>query len=120
MVKNFKNLMKSQAKAADSIKKRFGTQQALDYLLGEKLYGYLRAFKDDQDVIEALPFFIGEIKKYFDPNEIEDYFSSVSRLDTSKRCDRKKKWDDQEESIHDGFDALIVDKMEELLGLQAL
>lgn len=120
MVKNFKSLMKSQAKAASGIKQNFGMRQALDYLIGEKLYGYLRGFKDDQDVLESLPFFIDEIKKYFDPNEIQHYFSSVRRLNTSGRWDRNKKWDDDEEDIFWHFDASTVDKMEELLGLQTV
>ncbi len=68
-----------QCDASVGIKERYGTEKALGYLIGEKLFMHLEiAEKDDLWAQEIIPF-CTEIKNLFEQWEIKSYLDNVKR-----------------------------------------
>ena len=81
-----------QCEAAEGIRENFGLQNALDYLLGEKLFTFLLASEQDEAFAAEIPAFIEEIRCLFTSEEIRGYLtawnkrnSSLHRIPTSRR-----------------------------------
>ena len=55
-----------QCEAARQIEAEFGTQNALDYLIGEKFLNFLQAAETNADFREEIPAFVGGIKTILD------------------------------------------------------
>ena len=49
-----------QCEAAENIEAEFGTQKALDYLIGEKFLNFLEAAETHADVRAEIPDFVGK------------------------------------------------------------
>jgi len=60
-------IWKEQCDAARQIEAEFGTEKALDYLIGEKFLSFLEAAETDADFREEVPAFVAEIKTIFEP-----------------------------------------------------
>jgi hypothetical protein len=56
-----------QCEAAKQIEAEFGTQQALEYLIGEKFLNFLQAAETDAEFRAEIPAFVGGIKTIFEP-----------------------------------------------------
>ena len=63
-----------QCEAAEQIEGKLGTQQALDYLVGEKFSDFLEAAETNTDYQGEIPAFVAEIKKLFEAVGTEDIF----------------------------------------------
>ena len=74
------DLWREQCDAALGIKERFGSEESLGYLLGEKFLNFLRACDRHPALKAELPKFVTEIKAVFEPWEIREYLSGVRRL----------------------------------------
>lgn len=61
-----------QCEAARGIEAEFGTQKALDYLIGEKFINFLEAAEDDADFRAEIPAFAAEIKNIFEPWQLAE------------------------------------------------
>jgi hypothetical protein len=70
----------AQCEAAREIRARYGTQEAIGYLVGEKLVEYLRMAEQAPEWREQLPMFIEEIKQLFSSEEIRTYFDGLRRI----------------------------------------
>jgi hypothetical protein len=55
-----------QCEAAKQIEAEFGTQNALQYLIGEKFLNFLQAAETDAEFRAAIPAFVGGIKTVFE------------------------------------------------------
>ncbi len=66
-------LWDEEAAATERIRGRFGLQQALDYLVGEKLVYFLRLARHDATVANELPAFVAHIRRLFTPDELRQY-----------------------------------------------
>jgi hypothetical protein len=66
-----------QCVATESIRESFGSQNALDYLIGEKLFSFLHAAERDPLFAAEVPAFIGEIQQLFTAQEIRDYLDQL-------------------------------------------
>jgi hypothetical protein len=58
---------------------RFGLEEALDYLIGEKLFNFLMAAERDPDFAAELPDFVAEIRRLFGGEEIRDYLDHLEQ-----------------------------------------
>jgi hypothetical protein len=72
-----------QVEATRQIEAEFGTQNALDYLIGEKFLSFLQAAETDAEFRAEIPAFVGGIKTIFEPRPelVED-----ERQDDLCRC----------------------------------
>jgi hypothetical protein len=62
-----------QCEAARQIEAEFGTQNALDYLIGEKFLNFLQADEDDAEFKAEIPAFVGGIKTLFETWQVAEY-----------------------------------------------
>jgi hypothetical protein len=62
-----------QCEAAKQIEAEFGTQIALDYLIGEKFLKFLQAAETDADFRAEIPAFVGGIKSVFETWQLAEY-----------------------------------------------
>jgi hypothetical protein len=62
-----------QCEAAKQIEAEFGTQKALDYLIGEKFLNFLQAAETDAEFRAAIPAFVGGIKSVFETCQLAEY-----------------------------------------------
>lgn len=74
-----RRIWKEQCEAACGIKQRFGLDQAVSYLVGEKFMNFLRAADRDSDFAAELPQFVAEVRRIFEPGAIGAYLDSVGR-----------------------------------------
>jgi hypothetical protein len=62
-----------QCEEAKQIEAEFGTQQALEYLIGEKFLNFLQAAETDAEFNAEIPAFVGGIKTIFEPWQLAEY-----------------------------------------------
>jgi hypothetical protein len=77
----FHKIWIDQCAATEDIRDNFGPHSALDYLIGEKLFSFLRAADQDPLFAAEVPDFIREIRRLFTSEEIRDY---LDRLENTK------------------------------------
>jgi hypothetical protein len=62
-----------QCEAARQIEDEFGTQNALEYLIGEKFLNFLQAAETDAEFRAEIPAFVGGIKSIFETWQLAEY-----------------------------------------------
>lgn len=70
-----------QSEAARNIEKEFGTQKALDYLVGEKFLNFLEAAETDADFRAESPRFVAEIKSIFEGWQLAAYLATAKETE---------------------------------------
>jgi hypothetical protein len=70
-------IWKEQCEAAENTEGEFGTQQALEYLVGEKFLNFLEAAETDADFRAEIPAFVAEIKDIFEPWQLDQYLETA-------------------------------------------
>ncbi|MCC6364368.1 MAG: hypothetical protein IT165_12660 [Bryobacterales bacterium] len=73
----FHKIWIEQCEAAEGIRERFGLQDALDYLVGEKLFTFVAAAERDEAFAGELPAFIAGIRRLFSAGEIREYLKCL-------------------------------------------
>ncbi len=66
-----------QCEAIRQIEAEFGTQNALDYLIGEKVLNFLPAAETDAEFQAEIPAFVGGIKTIFETWQLAEYLEAV-------------------------------------------
>jgi hypothetical protein len=66
-----------QCEAAENIEAEFGTQKALDYLIGEKFLNFLEAAETHADFRAEIPDFVGKIKTIFERWQLALYLETA-------------------------------------------
>lgn len=66
-----------QSEAAANIEDEFGTQKALDYLVGEKFLTFLEAAETDKDFRAEIPAFVAKIKEIFERWQLAAYLETA-------------------------------------------
>ena len=66
-----------QCEATRQIEAEFGTQNALDYLIGEKFLNFLQAAETDAEFRAEIPAFVGGIKTIFETWQLAEYLEAV-------------------------------------------
>ncbi len=68
-----------QCDATEDIRESFGEKNALDYLIGEKLFTFLMVSEQDPQFAAEVPAFVDEIRRIFTATEIRDYLNNLER-----------------------------------------
>ncbi len=74
---DFHKIWIEQCDAVRHIEGEFGTQRAMDYLVGEKFVNFLEAAETDPDIQAEIPAFVAEIKKIFEPWQVAAYLETA-------------------------------------------
>ena len=75
----FHKIWIEQCTAAADIRERFGLENALDYLIGEKLLSFLQASEQHPEFAAELPAFVAQIRRLFTSAEIHPYLDHLER-----------------------------------------
>jgi hypothetical protein len=75
----FHKIWIDQCEATEGIRDRFGLDDALHYLIGEKLFSFVHAAEDDPDFAAELPAFVAEIRRIFSAAEIAEFLDQLER-----------------------------------------
>jgi hypothetical protein len=70
-----------QCEAARQIEDEFGTQNALDYLIGEKFLNFLQAAETDADFRAEIPAFVDGIKTIFETWQLAEYLERARQTE---------------------------------------
>jgi len=73
----FHKIWVQQCRATRSIKRRFGVESALNYLIGEKLMNFADAAERHPEFAAELPRFQAAVWNIFNPYELAGYLSSL-------------------------------------------
>ena len=97
----FHKIWIDQCDATAGIRDHFGLENALDYLIGEKLFTFLMASERDAQFAAEVPAFVAEIRRIFTAEEIRDYLDHVERTKYLAPPDPELEIDDLDEEIED-------------------
>ena len=75
----FHKIWIEQCAATKDIRDRFGLDDALHYLIGEKLFSFVQASEEDRDFAAELPAFVIAIRQIFSAREIEQFLNELER-----------------------------------------
>jgi hypothetical protein len=75
----FHKIWIDQCAATEDIRESFGSEKALDYLIGEKLFTFLMASEQDPEFAAEVPAFVDEIRRIFTSAEIRTYLDHLER-----------------------------------------
>jgi len=118
----FCEVWKEQCDAARQIEDEFGTQKALDYLIGEKFLNFLDAAETDAEFRAEIPAFVAEIKTIFETWQLTEYLkvarqsepfdpSLYEALDAEEEADidRELGEDERQDELRRSASDLLVD-----------
>jgi hypothetical protein len=74
------SFIESTCDAARNILDRFGAEQAMGYLVGEKFLNFLEVAESDGEWRKAIPDFVAEILSVFEPHQLAEYLNTPRRL----------------------------------------
>jgi hypothetical protein len=86
------NIWIDQCAATEDIRDNFGPHSALDYLIGEKLFSFLRAAERDPLFAAEVPDFIREIRRLFAAEVIRDYLDRLEKTNYLAPSTPISKW----------------------------
>ena len=66
-----------QCEAAQGIEDEFGTQKALDHLVGEKFLNFLEAAETNADFRAEIPAFVAKVKEIFERWQLAQYLETA-------------------------------------------
>ena len=95
----FHKIWIEQCAAAEDIRDHFGPDDALSYLIGEKLDTFLMASERDPQFAAELPAFVAEIRQIFTGAEIRDYLDHLERTKYLAPSDPVLEIDDPDDEI---------------------
>jgi hypothetical protein len=75
----FHKIWIEQCEATETIRERFGLQNALDYLIGEKLFHFVAAAEQHPEFAAELPHFLNQIRRTFTAQQIHNYLGDLER-----------------------------------------
>jgi hypothetical protein len=94
-----KEVWVDKCEAARGIKVKFGTENALIYLIGEKFLDFLHAAERHKDYQAEIPAFAAEVKDIFEQWEIKDYLERARHREPFDPADYEDDDDMDEEDI---------------------
>ena len=118
---DFHKIWIEQCDAAEGIRERFGLDDAVRYLVGEKLLRFMQVSQDRPEFADELPAFIAEIKRIFAPHEISEFFDDLQagRVANPAKAFSSDDFDtgelDEHEVLNDADQILLVENAKRLL-----
>jgi hypothetical protein len=75
----FHKIWIDQCEATEGIRQHFGLENALDYLIGEKLFHFVEAAERHPEFAAELPAFVAEIQRLFTQDEVREYLDHLEK-----------------------------------------
>lgn len=75
----FHKIWIERCEATEGIRERFGLDNALGYLIGEKLFHFVQASEQYPEFANELPAFVAEIGRLFTAGEIDEYLGRLEK-----------------------------------------
>ena len=97
----FHKIWIEQCEATEGIREHFGLRNALDYLIGEKLFNFVQAAEQHPEFAAELPAFLAEIQRLFTPEEIREYLDHLEKTKYLAPQEPELALDDLEEEADD-------------------
>ena len=97
----FHKIWIEQCAATEDIREQFGVRNALDYLIGEKLFHFVEAAEKDADFARELPAFVAAIQRLFSAEEIRAYLDQLERAKFLAPPEPEIEVEDEEEAEDD-------------------
>lgn len=110
-----------QCNAARTIDDQFGTDKALEYLVGEKFLNFLEVAETDAEFRAEVPAFATEVKAIFEPWRLAEYLETARQTqpfdpDIYEGEDPETVEDARQDDIrHSARDLLLVEQAREWL-----
>lgn len=76
---NFESIWCEQCETTLTIRKRFGEEAALDYLVGEKLLSYFSTARKNPAFAAQLPTFVGKVREIFPREPMATYLTRLEQ-----------------------------------------
>jgi hypothetical protein len=111
----FHKIWIEQCAATEDIRERFGLDDALHYLIGEKLFSFVQASEQDADFAAELPAFILEIRRIFSPRDISTFLDQLERTKVLAPLEPEPEIDDSDDPDEDPWPSNPVSGAKELL-----
>ena len=103
-----------QCEAAENIEDEFGTQKALDYLVGEKFLNFLEAAETDADFRSEIPAFVERTETIFEPWQLAQYLETARETEPFDsrvyEDDEEAEMERQSELRRSAADLLLVER----------
>jgi hypothetical protein len=97
----FHKIWIEQCAATEDIREQFGAKNALDYLIGEKLFAFVEAAEKDSDFAAELPAFVAAIQRLFSAEEIRAYLDHLERTKFLASPEPEIEIEDDDEEVDD-------------------
>jgi len=97
----FHKIWIEQCTATEDIREQIGVKNALDYLIGEKLFTFVEAAEKDADFARELPAFVAAIQRLFSAEEIRAYLDQLERAKFLAPPEPEIEVEDEEEAEDD-------------------
>jgi len=97
----FHKIWIEQCAATEDIREQFGTKNALDYLIGEKLFTFVMASEQDSEFAAQLPAFVAAIQRLFTSGEVREYLDYLERAKFLAPPEPEIEMDDEDEEVDD-------------------
>jgi hypothetical protein len=97
----FHKIWIEQCEATEGIREHFGLKNALNYLIGEKLFTFVQAAEQHPEFAAELPAFLAEIQRLFTPEEIREYLDHLEKTKYLAPQEPELALDDLEEEADD-------------------
>ena len=75
----FHKIWIDQCEAVEGIEDDFGTQPAMDYLIGEKFLDFLEAAESEDEFRDEIPAFVARIKTMFEGWQLPAYLAPAKK-----------------------------------------
>jgi hypothetical protein len=117
----FHKIWIDQCAAAEGIRERFGVNDALRYLVGEKLLRFMEVSHERPEFAAELPQFVNRIRDLFDTHEIVSFFAALEAGQVPDPAKLLNGGDsdgteiDENEIVHDAEKILLVENAKRLL-----
>lgn len=97
----FHKIWIEQCAATEDIREQFGMKNALDYLIGEKLFTFVEAAEKDSDFAAELPAFVAAIQRLFSAEEVRAYLDHLERTKFLAPPEPEIEIEDDDEEVDD-------------------
>jgi len=111
----FHKIWIEQCAATEDIREQFGTKDALDYLIGEKLFSFVMAAEQDSEFAAELPAFVAAIRRLFSAEEIRTYLDHLEHTKFLAPPEPEIEMEDEEEEEDEPWPAHPLLGAQELL-----
>ena len=111
----FHKIWIDQCEATEGIRERFGLENALGYLIGEKLFDLVQALEQYPEFADELPAFVAEIRRLFTAEEIDEYLGRLEQTRFLAPPEADLEMDDLDDTEEEPWPENPVRGAEELL-----